>query len=58
MNYNLETINGMAQQLAEMIKVAVIEQQKAGEGTPLIAQIENGMREALRRIGSKPWECF
>lgn len=58
MNYNMETINGMAQQLAEMIKVAVIEQQKAGEGTPLIAQIENGMREALRRIGQQALGMF
>jgi hypothetical protein len=58
MNYNMETINGLAQQLAEMIKVAVIEQQEAGEGTPLIAQIEIGMREALRRIGQQALGMF
>ena len=50
MNYNTEMINGLAQQLAEIFKVAVIEQHKAGQGTPLIAEIEHGMREALRQL--------
>jgi hypothetical protein len=53
MNYNMETINFMAQRLAEMFRLAVIEQQKAGAGTPLIAHIENGMREALKQIGQQ-----
>jgi hypothetical protein len=34
MNYNTEVINSVAQQLAEIIKEAVVEQQKAGQGTP------------------------
>lgn len=51
MNYNTETVNSVAQQLAEMFKVAVIEQEGAGEDTPMIAQIETEMREALRQIG-------
>src|SRR4030067_3389768 len=58
MNYNMETINSLAQQLAEMFRLAVMEQQKAGEGTPLIAQIENQMREALRRIGQQALGMF
>jgi len=58
MNYNMETINSLAQQLAEMFRMAVMEQQKAGEGTPLIAQIENEMREALRRIGQQALGMF
>jgi len=58
MNYNMETINSLAQQLAEMIKVAVIAQQKAGKETPLIMQIENGMREALRQIGQQALGMF
>lgn len=53
MNYNTETINGLAQQLAEIMQVAVKEEQKAGGGTPLIAEIENGMREVLRQIGEQ-----
>lgn len=51
MNYNIEIINDVAQQMAEMFKEAVIEQQQAGQGTPTIAQIETGMREGLRQIG-------
>lgn len=58
MNYNIETINGLAQQLAEIFKVAVMERQKAGTGTPLIAEIENGMREALRQIGKQALGMF
>lgn len=58
MNYNMETINSLAQQLAEMIKVAVLAQQKAGEKLPLIMQIENGMREALRQIGQQALGLF
>jgi hypothetical protein len=58
MNYNIETLNNLAQQLAEMIEVAVKEQQAAGIGTPLIAQIENGMREALRQIGMQALGLF
>jgi len=58
MNYNMETINTLAQQFAEMFRMAVIEQQKAGEGTPLIAQIENGMREALKQIGQQALGLF
>lgn len=58
MNYNIETINSLAQQFAEMIKVAVREQQKASESTPLIMQIESGMREALRQIGQQALGMF
>jgi len=58
MNYNIETINGLAQQLAEIFKVAVMEQPKAGAGTALIAEIENGMREALRQIGEQALGMF
>lgn len=58
MNYNMETINHLAQQFAEMIKVAVIAQQKAGEETALIMEIENGMREALRQIGQQALGIF
>lgn len=58
MNYNMETINGLAQQLAEIFKVAVMEQQKAGAGTMLIAEIEHGMREALRQVGEQALGMF
>lgn len=58
MNNNTETINSIAQQLAEMIKSAVSEQQQAGQGVPVIAQIENGMREALRQIGQQALGLF
>jgi hypothetical protein len=58
MNYNTETINSMAQQLAEMFKAAVIEQQRAEQGTATIAHIETGMREALRQIGKQALGVF
>lgn len=58
MNYNMEMIEGLAHQFAEMIKVAVIAHQKAGEETPLIMEIENGMREALRQIGQQALGIF
>ena len=58
MNYNTETINSAAQQLAAMFKLAVIEQHAAGQGTTTIAQIETGMREALRQIGIQALGLF
>lgn len=58
MNYNTETINSAAQQLAEMFKAAVIEQHSAGQGTPTIAQVETGMREALRQVGAQAVSLF
>lgn len=53
MNYNMETINGLAEQLAAIFKMAVMAQEKAGAETMLIAEIENSMREALRQIGER-----
>lgn len=53
MNYNTEIINRLAQQLAEVFKMAISEQAKAGEGKPVIAQIETSLREALREIGEQ-----
>jgi hypothetical protein len=38
MNYNTEVINSVAQQIAEIFKEAVVEQQKAGQGTPVITK--------------------
>jgi hypothetical protein len=58
MNYNTETINNAARQVAEMFKTAVIEQQAAGQGTSSIAQIETGMREVLRQIGIQALGIF
>lgn len=53
MNYSTETINGIAQQLAEMVKAAVTEQKREGEETPKIGQIETHMREILQQIGKQ-----
>ena len=50
MNYNTETVNSVAQELAEMFKKIVIEQEH--ERVP-IAQIERRMREMLRQIGKQ-----
>jgi hypothetical protein len=51
MKYSTEMMQKIAQQLAEMIKTAVIEQIETGQGQPTIAHIERGMRDALREIG-------
>lgn len=53
MKYNTETINEMALLLAEMMKTAITAQQKDEENTDRIAQIETGMREALRQVGNQ-----
>jgi hypothetical protein len=53
MNYNMETINNLAKHFAEIFRNAVMEQQKAGAGTPQMAEIEKGMREALRQLGQQ-----
>jgi hypothetical protein len=53
MNYSTEIINGIAQQLAEMVKIAVTEQKREEEGTPTIRHIETQMREILRQIGQQ-----
>lgn len=58
MNYNTETVNSAAQQLAAMFKTAVLEHHAAGQGSVTIAQIETGMREALRQIGKQALGLF
>jgi hypothetical protein len=51
--YNTEAINEVADQLAKVLKSAILEQQKNGDGAVQIAQVEAGMREALRQIGNQ-----
>jgi hypothetical protein len=51
MKYSTETIQKIAQELAEMIKAAVIEQRETDQEQARIAGIEQGMREVLREIG-------
>lgn len=58
MNYNTETINQMAQQMAEMFKFAVTAQEGSDGRTPTIAQIETDMREALRQVGNQALGLF
>ena len=58
MNYNTETINHMAHELAEVFKTAVIAQQESKGRTSTIAQIETDMREALRQIGNQALGLF
>jgi hypothetical protein len=58
MNYNMEMISHLAQQLAEMFRMAVLEQRKASGESPRIAQIENGMRAVLLQIGQQALGLF
>lgn len=50
MEYNTEVINEMAQQLGTMLIDSITQHQKKGN-TLTIADIEQGMREALRQVG-------
>ena len=58
MKYNIEIINDMANQFAEMIETAVIEEQRNNNPTPLIAQIEKEMRTILLEIGREAMGKF
>ena len=53
MEYNTEAINGIASELAAILKSAILEQQSSGDGAVKIAQIETGIRETLRQIGNQ-----
>ena len=53
MKYNTEVINEIAFALAEMLKSAVLAQQKSENGAVKIAEIETGIREVLREIGNQ-----
>lgn len=58
MKYNIEIINDIANQFAEMIETAVIEEQRKNNPTPLIAQIEKEMRTILLAIGREAMGKF
>ncbi len=53
MNYNTEMMNGIATQVAENMKTAVLNAKRAGEQPVGIAEIEMTMREMLRQIGQQ-----
>ena len=55
MKYNIEKINLIAKQLAEIVEEALEEESKEGV---LIGEIEMGMRESLREIGKSALKCF
>jgi hypothetical protein len=50
MNYNIKNLNGVAEELAKLIKT-IIEAQEQEQVT--IAEIESGMREVLRELGNQ-----
>lgn len=51
MKYSIEQMKKISAEFAEMIKTAVIEQEKTEGKHEGIAEIERGMREGLRQIG-------
>ena len=53
MHYNTETINQMAEQMAEMFKITLTGQQESEGNMLTIAHIETDMREALRQVGNQ-----
>jgi hypothetical protein len=53
MEYNTEIINEIAQQLAEMVKTAIMTKGENETGTVRVANFETCIREALRQIGQK-----
>ena len=53
MNYNTEKVKQFAEAMAEMFKSAVNEQNQSNGSRPTIAEIELGMRQAMREIGGQ-----
>lgn len=53
MKYSTEMMQKIAVEFAEMIKTAVIDETETGQRPVTIAEIERGMREAMREIGQK-----
>lgn len=55
MKYNIEKINEIGKQLAEIVEEAL-----AGEGQEdvRIAEIEMGVRESLREVGQSAMKCY
>jgi len=58
MHYNTEKIKQMAEQMAEMFKSAITDQEENDGNTPTIAQVETEMREALRQVGNQALGLF
>jgi hypothetical protein len=58
MDYNMEVIKSAAAQIAGMFESMVQNQKQSGEDLPTIAQIEMGMREALRQVGLQALGLF
>ncbi len=50
MKYNIEKLNQIAQQVAEMVQIAIEEE---GQERMLIGDVELAMREGLRQIGQR-----
>lgn len=55
MKYNIEKINLIAQQIAEVVQEAIEEE---GQEQVLIGDVELAMREGLRQIGQQALSCF
>jgi len=55
MKYNIEKINLIAQEVAEVVKAAIEEE---GQEQVLIGDVELAMREGLRQIGQQALTCF
>jgi hypothetical protein len=55
MKYNIEKINGIAEELAEMVEAAMAE---ADQTEFRIGDVEMALREGLREIGQKALSCF
>lgn len=55
MKYNIEKIDRIAQQIAEMVKESI---EKEGPEKALIGDIEMAMREGLREIGQQALKCI
>lgn len=55
MKYNIEKINGIAEELAEMVEEAIV---KSGRTELQIGDVEMALRESLREIGCEALRCF
>lgn len=55
MKYNIEKINQIAQEVAEVVQEAI---EAEGQEQVMISDVELGMREGLRQIGQQALSCF
>ncbi len=58
MEYNIESITDLAQQMTEAFKAALEQRIRAGEKSVTLADVETELRELLRQVGAQALSLF